>query len=487
MAIYSRYPLKVLQEVEPFPAIQNTASPYLTEAAMYADQANQLQGYGYLVDGVGAFTYLGTVAGTAADYEAFSTATVVGSSVPVSKTGTNIVFTEDAFYNEQAFLTAGGLTLDLTGAVKGALSIVYCDRYIPTITGNYLLSGFIQANSLNELWFFWNGSFVDLMVTNKKYLIAPVNTSLQLADIQITILNFSTPNASQYEILFSTTNDILTASPVPAYNGTDLQYVHSGLTNGTVYYYWVKAKGIGSLDSDFFALSGTPAVVSFNKTGLVSFYNNNEASGTVSTDSHGTNNGTLSNITLGVPGVKNTAYRFNGTSSFVSYPGLNDKFNNTDFTIMFWFRYNAGTDLFRLFQNRDIGTLGTKTGFAVSINTTDSTYSSVIFEFNGSFITFVSITRGNVLDGLFHHLAFSFNKTTGKIELYEDGVLKGSVTSSPLINGNFTSQTVLAGKSNSNTQYFNGDMDIPVVFQRLLTALEITEHYNNGNGTEYVV
>jgi len=71
MAIESRYPLKVLQEVEPFPPIQNTANPYLTEAAMHADQDNQLQGYGYLVDGVGAFTYLGTVAGTAADYEGF--------------------------------------------------------------------------------------------------------------------------------------------------------------------------------------------------------------------------------------------------------------------------------------------------------------------------------------------------------------------------------------------------------------------------------
>jgi len=72
MAIYSKYPLKVLQEVAPFPPIQNTANPYLTQAAMYADQANQLQGYGYLVDGVGAFTYLGTLAGTAADYESLS-------------------------------------------------------------------------------------------------------------------------------------------------------------------------------------------------------------------------------------------------------------------------------------------------------------------------------------------------------------------------------------------------------------------------------
>ena len=71
MAIDSRYKAKVGQEVAYFPPIQNTDSPYASEAAMYLDQANQLQGYGYLVDGVGAFTYLGTLAGTAADYEAF--------------------------------------------------------------------------------------------------------------------------------------------------------------------------------------------------------------------------------------------------------------------------------------------------------------------------------------------------------------------------------------------------------------------------------
>ena len=82
MAIISRYKLKTGEEVDYFPPIQNTANPYLTEAAMHADQANQLQGYGYLVDGVGAFTYLGTVAGTAADYEAFGGGT--GADVRLS-------------------------------------------------------------------------------------------------------------------------------------------------------------------------------------------------------------------------------------------------------------------------------------------------------------------------------------------------------------------------------------------------------------------
>ena len=71
MAIDSRYKLKTGEEVDYFPPIQNTGNPYDTEAAMHADQANQLEGYGYLVDGLGAFTYLGTVAGTAADYKPF--------------------------------------------------------------------------------------------------------------------------------------------------------------------------------------------------------------------------------------------------------------------------------------------------------------------------------------------------------------------------------------------------------------------------------
>jgi len=67
----SRYKLKTGEEVAYFPPIQNTSNPYATEAAMHLDQSNQLEGYGYLVDGVGAFTYLGTLAGTAADYEGF--------------------------------------------------------------------------------------------------------------------------------------------------------------------------------------------------------------------------------------------------------------------------------------------------------------------------------------------------------------------------------------------------------------------------------
>ena len=128
--IYSKYPLKVMEEVAPFPPIQNTGNPYDTEAAMHADQANQLEGYGYLVDGLGAFTYLGTVAGTAADYEGFGG----GSGLD---------------------LRASNLAADLSTAEKDAIRLkigtaispapfldeVIPDSYLPSTTGMFKLKG----------------------------------------------------------------------------------------------------------------------------------------------------------------------------------------------------------------------------------------------------------------------------------------------------------------------------------------------------------
>ena len=190
-----------------------------------------------------------------------------GSSVPVSKTGTTMVFTEDAFYNEIAYLTSGNLTLDLTDAVKGVGVVVYCDRYTPTISGeDFLITGSFDNTKLNQLIFVWDGTIINLIVIQKTYLATPLVT-LTPNNTQLTVSGFSVPNATSYEILFSTTNDIGTASAVPSYDGTSTSYVHTGLTNGVTYYYWVKAiNKSGYLDSAYGTASGEPADIIFRFT-----------------------------------------------------------------------------------------------------------------------------------------------------------------------------------------------------------------------------
>jgi len=142
--IYSKYPLKVMQEVEPFPPIQNTDNPYLTEAAMYADQANQLEGYGYLVDGVGAFTYLGTVAGTAADYEGFGSASVIPNEHQINgiRVTANVSSTYAIDWNAgSAFVLTmtANTTFSFanlpTGVNSKIITVIITGAFVPTFPG----------------------------------------------------------------------------------------------------------------------------------------------------------------------------------------------------------------------------------------------------------------------------------------------------------------------------------------------------------------
>lgn len=97
-----------------------------------------------------------------------------GSTIPVSKTGTSIVFTEDAFYNEITYLTSGDLTLDLTGAVKGSVIMVFCNNYIPILLGEeYKVSnGFGVVGKLNIYSFLWDGTQLLLNIGNFETNIA---------------------------------------------------------------------------------------------------------------------------------------------------------------------------------------------------------------------------------------------------------------------------------------------------------------------------
>jgi len=124
--INSRYKLKTGEEVAYFPPIQNTANPYLTEAAMHADQANQLEGYGYLVDGAGAFTYLGTLAGTASDYKGF------GANLRLANLAADLSTAEK-----------DAIRLKIGTAISPApfLDEVIPDSYLPSTTGMFKLKG----------------------------------------------------------------------------------------------------------------------------------------------------------------------------------------------------------------------------------------------------------------------------------------------------------------------------------------------------------
>jgi len=186
-----------------------------------------------------------------------------GGGALVSKTGTSIVFTEDASYNEITFLTSGNLTLDLTGAVKGTFVNVYCNGYSPTITGDYFVSsGLLDPNSLNILSFFYDGTRTYLNIANVDSITVPQITSINQGNTELTINWGSVPDADNY-VLERSTDDFATAG-TEVYSGALLTFNDTSLTNDTTYFYRVKAQGAGYIESGYStSASETPSAFSW--------------------------------------------------------------------------------------------------------------------------------------------------------------------------------------------------------------------------------
>ena len=90
----------------------------------------------------------------------------------VNKTGTTLVFTENAVYNDATYLTVGNLTLDLTSAVPGTSVVCYCDDYIPTISGEVFVissGAMVSTNTTNVLNFFYDGNIIYFNFLSTRY------------------------------------------------------------------------------------------------------------------------------------------------------------------------------------------------------------------------------------------------------------------------------------------------------------------------------
>lgn len=196
---------------------------------------------------------------------------------PISeKTGTNIVFTEDAYYNKATPLVSGdgNLFLDVTGAVSDVGVLIYIDRYAPLITSNgtFLIPSNFDVTKFHVVLVVWNGDYFTISINKYSYLEAPLPTAIT-GNNNIIFNDFNVTNATEYEIEFSTIDDQGTAVSVPTYNGTDTDYTHTGLTNGATYYHWFRAIGNGYLSSIWRKLINTPtSAISWQ---LASFAYNN--------------------------------------------------------------------------------------------------------------------------------------------------------------------------------------------------------------------
>ncbi len=202
--------------------------------------------------------------------------------------------------------------------------------------------------------------------------------------------------------------------------------------------------------------------------GLVGYWPLNDGSGTLAADATGQGNtGTLTNGPTWTTGQIGQAITFDGTNDYVALPNLGFS-GNVPLTVSFWANANTNTAIQEPFSFgtsyatgieivRNYPSVGQITCFCQSGTQATTNYPSV---------------------GVWHHIV---GVSTGSVfSFYIDGALAASTNVAVSVtNANYR---IGASGPQSNVYPFDGKIDDVRIYNRALSAAEVTQLYNQGAG-----
>jgi hypothetical protein len=201
-------------------------------------------------------------------------------------------------------------------------------------------------------------------------------------------------------------------------------------------------------------------------------------------DSLGTNNGTAQGGLTYAPGKIGTAFQFNGTNAYVSLPANSLKFTNSTFSTSMWMYIPSNVSVDQIL----IGCLRFPSGWR---GWGISMYQNTIYFYIGTASGKLDVTYGNnSLIGQWAHLVATHENGVGG-KLYVNGVLRTTVANvNPIVYDSVETPSIgcafVAGGAQPTWFMKNGSkLDAIGVWNRVLTATEVTELYNSGNGKQY--
>jgi hypothetical protein len=239
----------------------------------------------------------------------------------------------------------------------------------------------------------------------------------------------------------------------------DASFLDTGLVNGQTYYYVVTAANAYGTAAD----SGEASATWFDKRAYYAFEGN--AQDTSGNGFHGT--ATAVSYVAGKIGAQ--AAQFNGSSSFVSIP----RSVTGDFTVALWVKTtdSAGTGGAQWWAGRGLVD-GEVSGGAADWGT--SVVSGKFVFGVGSPGGDVSVTSStSVNDGQWHHVAATRDSTGGAMQVYVDGVPRGSGVGP--IGARTAPASLRIGGILTGVNFLNGTLDDVRLYDRVLSASEVAE------------
>jgi hypothetical protein len=206
--------------------------------------------------------------------------------------------------------------------------------------------------------------------------------------------------------------------------------------------------------------------------GMVSYWKLDEASGTNVVDSvAGINNGTDNGATVNQAGRVGTAYSFDGINDYVNLSDIDAALFPANFTIIVWVNYTIADYNNIIFSNWKDG-------------------KGLDFQMINNVVAYVDNTDSVNINGdtattpnHWYHVALVY-KTGKSAEVYLNGALDKQVNHTGSAPANIVAITnnhgVRIGWNTQGAHYFHGLIDEVAIFNRTLTATEISNLYDLG-------
>lgn len=217
-------------------------------------------------------------------------------------------------------------------------------------------------------------------------------------------------------------------------------------------------------------------------SGLVSVWEFDETSGTSLNDSYGNNNGTNYGATINQTGTVGMSYLFNSSEGDYIEVTNDASLNISDsITISMWVKVNAAENT-QVFIGKSVsGTSHISPWFAYSIhalyvNETTLTPRLWITTSSGT----SSVTGAQMTVGNWYHLVGTYDGSYIRLYVNTSGSVSGK---SGTINTYSTPLRI--GTNGGYGENFQGTMDQVAIWNRALTASEVSDLYNSGSGLPY--
>ena len=280
---------------------------------------------------------------------------------------------------------------------------------------------------------------------------------------------------------FSTSSDYTYDPSKIAVAGGKANLVPSGGTNDWNF----SAPSDYTYDPSKVVVSGGAAKIYGSDVVPYAWWHLNELFGSAVVDSSGNSrNGVTVNIPLWVVGKLNNCLQFNGSTQSVDFGDVASFERTQSFSIEFWVSTTTTTG-----SPQIVGKVNNTTyiGYEVFLGAILGAYyiNFALLNMLSNYLH-VRVLCSTLFDGNFHHVVITYNgsSTSAGVKIYFDNVLKTNDTVKDNLAGTIiTTETLKIAKDNTGS-FFNGKLDEIAIYDKVLSAAEVSFRYNSGSGIE---